>query len=83
MAASDKYGWFKIPYVVVNPASGPGTAVDSNYVRQISSNINSGIKNIAYVATGYQSRSTADIMADIDKYGSLYGMSNFSGVFSG
>ena len=74
-------GGSKIPYVVVNPASGPGTSVDSNYVRQISSNINSGIKNIAYVATGYQSRSTADIMADIDKYGSLYGISNFSGVF--
>ena len=71
----------KIPYVVLNPSSGPGTAVDANYVRQISSNINSGIKNIAYVATGYQSKSVADIIADLDKYGNLYGMNNFSGVF--
>ena len=74
-------GGSKIPYVVLNPSSGPGTAVDANYVRQISSNINSGIKNIAYVATGYQSKSAADIIADLDKYGSLYGMNNFSGVF--
>lgn len=74
-------GGSKIPYVVLNPSSGPGTAVDANYVRQISSNINSGIKNIAYVATGYQSKSAADIIADLDKYGNLYGMNNFSGVF--
>lgn len=74
-------GGSKIPYVVLNPSSGPGTVVDANYVRQISSNINSGIKNIAYVATGYQSKSAADIIADLDKYGSLYGMNNFSGVF--
>lgn len=74
-------GGSKIPYVVVNPSNGPGTSVDSNYVRQISTNINSGIQNIAYVATGYQSRSVTDILADIAKYGNLYGMNNFSGVF--
>lgn len=74
-------GGSKIPYVVVNPASGPGTSVDSNYARQISDNINSGIQNVAYVATGYQSRSVADILADIARYGNLYGMNNFSGVF--
>ena len=50
-------------------------------MKQISDNINAGIKNIGYVHTKRQRRSVAEVMADVDQYYNLYGQENISGFF--
>ena len=74
-------GGSQIPYVIVNPSNGPGKRIDSNYVKQISDNMNAGIKNIGYIKTEYQRRSVAEVMADVDQYYNLYGQNNINGFF--
>ena len=74
-------GGSQIPYVIVNPSNGPGKRTDSNYVKQISDNMNAGIKNIGYIKTEYQRRSVAEVMADVDQYYNLYGQNNINGFF--
>ena len=44
-----KEGGKNIPYVIINPNSGPGEETDSNYARQLKENMKAGIKNIAYI----------------------------------
>ena len=44
-----KEGGKNIPYVMINPNSGPGDKIDSNYERQLKENMKAGIKNIAYI----------------------------------
>lgn len=66
--------YHKVPViVVVNPASGPGTAVDPNYADFIKLLHGAGGKVCGYVATGYGTRPEADVMADIGLWLSLYG----------
>lgn len=68
----------KAKLVIINPASGPGAAVDSNYVI-LSSNLRAGGTIVlGYVATTYGGKVTADVQAEIDKYFSWYGV---SGIF--
>lgn len=74
-------GGSKIPYVIINPSSGPGSSANSDYTRQIQININAGIKNIGYVKTDYFNRSDTDIFFDVDRYVQLYGRENISGIF--
>ena len=70
-----------MPYVIINPNSGPGEETDSNYARQLKENMKAGIKNIAYIRTNYQKRPLAEVLADVDKYYKLYGKDNLSGFF--
>ncbi|KAF9462048.1 Spherulation-specific family 4 [Collybia nuda] len=58
-------------YVIINPASGPGAVnsqPDSNYQACIPKLKAANSKVIGYVATGYTSRATADVNADIATY---------------
>src|SRR3954454_10873476 len=63
---------------ILNPASGPGTAVDSQYVAALSSLHSSGGNAIGYVSTSYGSRPIATVESDIDKYMSWYSV---DGIF--
>ncbi|AND78577.1 spherulation-specific family 4 protein [Streptococcus pantholopis] len=74
-------GGSQIPYVIINPDSGPGTAPNADFSRQIADNRNAGIQNIAYVKTDYFNRSLADITADVDRYVAFYGTDNIAGIF--
>ena len=76
-----KEGGKNIPYVIINPNSGPGDKIDSNYVKQLKENMKAGIKNIAYIRTNYQKRPLTEVLADVDKYYELYGKDNLSGFF--
>lgn len=66
-------GSAKVPFVIMNPSSGPGTQVNSDYQEQIRRNTAAGIKYIGYVETGYQSRPIADVIRDIDARYGMYG----------
>ena len=76
-----KKGGKNIPYVIINPNSGPGAEADLNYARQLKENMKEGIKNIAYIRTNYQKRPLTEVLADIDKYYELYGKNNLNGFF--
>lgn len=62
----------QVPFVIVNPASGPGTSANSDYTNRIATNTSKGIRSIGYVDTNYQARPIADVMNDIDLWYSLY-----------
>lgn len=60
-------------YVIFNPASGPGTAVDPNYVDTSGNGPlpdvrNAGAKVFGYVPTSFSARAIADVKGDVDKY---------------
>lgn len=63
---------------IINPRSGPGAAVDANYVAQVKSTRAKGIKVMGYVDTSYSLRSLATVRADIDKHFAWYGV---DGIF--
>ena len=62
----------QVPFVIVNPASGPGVSANSDYTNRIAANNAAGIQSIGYVDTNYQTRPIADVMNDIDLWYSLY-----------
>lgn len=62
----------QVPFVIVNPASGPGSSANSDYTNRIATNSAEGIRSIGYVDTNYQARPIADVMNDIDLWYSLY-----------
>ena len=66
-------------HVILNPASGPGTAVDANYERAVRRLQGAGCFVYGYVATGYSARLPADVFADVDTWLSLYG--RLDGIF--
>lgn len=61
-------------HVILNPASGPGTGpIDPNYVNDLGQGPLIDLRNaggfvLAYVATGYASRSLTDVQDEIDLY---------------
>jgi len=59
--------------VIVNPASGPGTVTDSNYLSQIQA-LNATLHGRAfgYIATGFGTRPVSDVEADIQRWITLY-----------
>ena len=73
-----KKGGKNIPYVIINPNSGPGAEADLNYARQLKENMKEGIKNIAYIRTNYQKSPLTEVLADVDKYYELYGKNNLN-----
>jgi len=67
--------------VIVNPASGPGTSTDPNYLSAIE-NLNATTygKVFGYVPTGFGARPIADVENDVSTYLNLYG-NRFAGIF--
>lgn len=59
-------------WVIVNPASGPGKRVDSNYTRAIDRLRGAGCVVIGYVSTSYGKRTEAEVRKDIDQWLALY-----------
>ncbi len=70
----------KAPFIIVNPASGPGTTVKSDYITAMTRAKNAGTKMIGYVRTGYQTKPLNDVFAEIDAWYAMYG-SYISGIF--
>lgn len=63
---------------VMNPASGPGANVDTNYVNAVNNLVSKGGEVIGYVPTTYGVRPINDVKADIDKYLNWY---DIDGIF--
>ena len=59
-------------WVIVNPASGPGTRVDPNYTRAIDRLLGAGCVVLGYVSTSYARRAEGDVQKDINAWRSLY-----------
>jgi hypothetical protein len=59
-------------WVIVNPASGPGEAVEANYVKAIDRLQGAGCVTLGYVATGYGKRTAADVNRDVDSWLRMY-----------
>ena len=57
---------------VMNPASGPGSAPDPNYVSAVKAAEAAGITVVGYVYTSYGSRSLRAVESDVNKYYSWY-----------
>ncbi len=64
--------------MIMNPASGPGTAQNSDYVAAVNNALAAGIKVIGYAHTSYGSRDAAVVKSEIDAYKTWYGV---SGIF--
>jgi hypothetical protein len=64
--------------LVVNPASGPGPEAVPAYRAAVRAAQRAGARVLGYVHTGYGARPAAEVMADIDRYVSWYGV---DGVF--
>ena len=63
---------------IMNPASGPGAAANSDYQYAVGALQTAGGLVIGYVPTGYGSRSAADVTADVASYIAWYGV---DGIF--
>ena len=61
---------------IVNPASGPGTAVDANYRTVIARARAAGIPLAGYVHTSYGARSLTAVRTDINRWQTLYGITS-------
>jgi Spherulation-specific family 4 len=66
-------------WVILNPASGPGKAVDANYTKAIDRLIGAGCVVLGYVTTSYGKRPQADVRNDIDLWLKMY--PRIQGVF--
>lgn len=76
--------------VVLNPASGPGTTVNTDYAAQLAkirndpdtnSPTTSRVRVLGYIATSYGAKPLQDVIAEIAMYNSLYGHNAFDGYF--
>lgn len=70
--AIEDAGAQKVPYVVVNPNSGPGNAVSNDYTQQLAALDAKGIKYIGYVKHNRQSRDIKEVAAEIDAWYKFY-----------
>jgi len=57
---------------IANPASGPGTATNPDWVEAINYVRNRGHRVVGYVHTSYGARAVADVKAEVDAWYSLY-----------
>ena len=68
-----KQAYPSVPFVAIaNPASGPGTASDPNYVTAIKSLQDAGVKVVGYVDTAYGAKSVAAITTEMQSWISWY-----------
>ena len=58
--------------IILNPASGPGAAVDPNYTAALESLRSTSVDVYGYVDTDYGQRATSAVLADADKYVEWY-----------
>jgi hypothetical protein len=63
---------------ILNPASGPGTSADPNYVTAVNNLRAAGGHVVGYVPTFFGARSEAEVEADIQRYISFYAI---DGIF--
>ncbi len=63
---------------IMNPGSGPGNFLDTNYVNVVNNLRSAGGKVIGYVSTSWGARSSSAVKADVDKYVNWY---NVDGIF--
>ncbi|MCA9258760.1 MAG: hypothetical protein KDA61_06155 [Planctomycetales bacterium] len=63
---------------IMNPASGPGTQQDANYVTAVNALRAAGGRVIAYVHTSYGARDLATVLQEIDRYDAFY---EIDGIF--
>ncbi len=59
-------------WVIVNPASGPGTQVDANYTKAIDRLQGAGCVVLGYVSTSYAKRTVDEVSADLDRWRKFY-----------
>jgi len=57
---------------IINPASGPGTSIDTKYVTGIQELKSAGVIVLGYVYTNYASRNMSSVIDDIDTYKKWY-----------
>lgn len=67
-----------VDVMIMNPASGPGTSIDSNYVAAVGNARAAGIKVIGYVHTSYGARDINVVKSEVDLYKLWYGV---DGIF--
>ena len=65
-----------VQMMIVDPANGPGSSVDSNYVSIISQARTKGVTTLGYVTSSYANRSTQSIKTEIDQWESMYGITD-------
>ena len=63
---------------IMNPASGSGSAANSDYTAAVNTFRAAGGKVIGYVPTNYGARAQAGVLAEVDKYQHFY---NEDGIF--
>lgn len=68
----------RVEIMVMNPMNGPGSAIDPMYAAAVSNARAAGILVAGYVYTGYGTRNTNTVMADIATYEAWY---NVDGIF--
>jgi hypothetical protein len=62
-----------VPVVaVINPANGPGSAIDPSYTSGIAKLSAAGVKVVGYVHTSYGSRAAADVQTDMSNWHGWY-----------
>jgi len=67
-----------VAVAIINPASGPGDAIDPNYQRQVKEAQTHGIKVLGYVTTSYANRDLARVEREIDTFEAWY---HVDGIF--
>jgi hypothetical protein len=67
-----------VGFMVMNPASGPGTSQNSDYVTAVNSARAAGIKVIGYVHTSYGARDAATVKSEVDAFKLWY---HVDGIF--
>jgi len=70
-------GTSEVALVVANPASGPGTALDSTYAELLATASRAGKRLLGYVHTDYARRPLSDVLADVERYRAWYGINGF------
>lgn len=68
-----KRQYSEVPFwVIVNPASGPGTEVDANYTKAIDRLVGAGCVVLGYVPTSYGKIPANDVQRDLDAWRRMY-----------
>lgn len=72
-----------VDWAIINPSSGPGIEVNTDYLEQVNRNTAAGLTTLGYVPTGYfTSGKTMQQMTDeIDLYYAFYGAAGLDGIF--
>lgn len=66
-----------VEYAIINPASGPGTTKDNNYASVTSACQARGVSILGYVATTYGSKPMNQVLDEVRRYQTWYGVDGF------